>query len=128
MYVYTFTSFIPSNIKAHDFTNLRRSHIICSTYMYIFISLNEKVDRLAKTFLRNGYTLEFFQRLTRRFTNQTFYTRTMITDKTPRNIHKRTCYISLSFTGKHSIQIRNRLHNFITDNTFPLVIPFMLWE
>ena len=101
-----FTSFIPTHTKLHVFTNLlHRSYKICSTYH----KFHEEVTTLIDTFIRNRYPRHLLERLTRQFVDKVKNKQTVqSTDKT-KQTDIQTTYISIPFTGRHSLQLRNRL-------------------
>ena len=102
-----FTSFIPNKIKTHIFTNLLfRAFTICSSYP----AFHTEATRLIQTFTKNGYPRHLLEKLTKDFlTKHQSRQNTLTTTNT--NDSQRPCYISLPFTGKQSIHIRNRLRN-----------------
>ena len=104
-----FTSFIPHNIKTHIFTNLLfRAFTFCSTYP----AFHTEAAKLIQTFTKDGYPRHLLDNLLNNFlTKQQNRQRTLTTTTANTDDSQRPCYISLLFTGKHSIHIRNRLRN-----------------
>ena len=105
-----FHSFIPLTYKQCLVSCLiHRIFNLCSSYENFHIQL-EVVRNLFKL---NGFPSHMFERITRRFLDNTFDPKSSV-----HTVPKKIIYFCLPFTGIHSLQIRTQI-NRLCNATFP---------